>query len=700
MLAVLLILLLCIWTGYGIFGLLGPRRLQSDLPAGIFAYGLVGILLTGWIALIAAEVGFFSARAVLLADVLIGTLGCWAGRYRKVRLDWKSQGIWRGEGLLIALLLVLMGILYFRPHEFIFGGADAGVYVNLGANIARTGRWLIHNPDWAVISPDVYPMFFREHPSYFIPRYNYLPGFYVSDSGAQTIIPQFYPLHPVWLAVAYGLGGIWAALHMTPLWGMLGVLAFYFAVREAFGHRLAAVAATVLALTPTQVWFARYPTAEVLTQFLLFGGLWAFARYVRQGERWAAILAGLALGEVMLARVDMYFLLGVLPVYAAYLRLQRRLDQRFWLLAIPMLALGIHSLLHAVLQGWPYLHNVYFAGRTLTYAKLAVVASGLILLVMAFLFLDRLVHRLGGVARFEPPWQILLSIAAVVLVLLAAYAYFLRPLQADPSRAASYWYGESTIPDVEPYNMVRLGWYLSRPGLALGVLGIALIVSRNVNGRTWMMVGIGVFFSLLFIYRTFNNPHHVYVMRRYVPAVIPTFALGMAYTVLYPAGWGKVGRVLAAGLTAAVVLLMPYKGQVMIPQVDYKGSVEQFRVFASLIPEDAVVLFNDDEPVGAAGVFGTPLAFLEGRTVLDLREEHLNLDRLDALVEGWQAVGRPVVVVDGSSPVSGLCDRWRCQVSSTFQFDLRVLEHSYDHWPVTVVPYRPVLTTYIVKQVH
>ncbi len=700
MIVPLLIVLLCGWAGYGVFGIFGPKRVRSDGLGGLFALLVTGVLLIGWLALLTAELGFFSSGAILAVAILIGAAGIFISRRRKVFIEWEETAAQKWEWGFLALLLMLTAVLYFRPHEFILGGADAGVYVNLGANIVRTGRWLIHIPDLAAIPPDTYPMFFRQHPPYLVPRYNYLPGFYVPDSGAQTIIPQFYPLHPVWMGIAYGIGGVWATLHMTPVWGMLGVVAFYFAIREAFEHRLAAVAATILALTPTQVWFARYPTSEVLTQFLLFSGLWAFSRYTRRGEGWAAVLAGTALGEVMLARVDMYFLLGVLPVYAAYLRLQRRLNRRFWLFAGPMLAVGIHSLLHAILQGWPYFYNVYFASRALTTAGIRALLGVGLFSIVAFVFLNKIVYRPGGARLLETIGRIFLLVTAVALVLLAAYAYFLRPLQADPSRMSPYWYGENTIPDVEPYNMVRLGWYLSRPGLALGVLGIAAIVCRKINERTWVIVGIGVFFTLLFVYRTFNNPHHVYVMRRYVPAVIPTFALGMAFAALYPLRWGKIGRVLAAGLSAAVILLMPYKGQIMIPQVDYKGSVEQFRVFASLIPRDAVVLFNDDEPVGAAGIFGTPLAFLERRTVLDLREDHLDFNRLDTLVEQWRASGRPVVVVNGSSPVSGLCDRWRCRAIGTVQFDLSVLEHSYDHWPTAIVPYQPALAVYIVEQVH
>jgi 4-amino-4-deoxy-L-arabinose transferase-like glycosyltransferase len=698
MVTVILLLLVGIWTGYGVSRLIGPRRAKVEPLGGLFAFALTGILLTGWVALVMAEAGCFSASVLLIGNIVVGLVGWLIGQRRKAHWEWES--LWWGEPVLIGLLMLMMGVLYFRPHEFIFGGADAGVYVNLGANIARTGKWLIHIPELAAIPRDAYPMFFREHPPYFIPRYNYLPGFYVPDSGAQTVIPQFYPLHPVWLAIAHGIGGIWANLYMTPLWGMLGVLAFYFAVREAFDRRLAAVAATLLALTPTQVWFARYPTSEVLTQFLLFGGLWAFARYERDGEGWAAVLAGVALGEVMLARIDTYFLIGVLPAYAAYLRLRRQLNRRFWWFAGPMLVLMLHSLLHARFQGWPYFYNVYLAGHAFTPARLSLLAGGLVILGVIFSLADRGVTRPNGWVRLARIRRVGLYVVAVMLVFLAAYAYFLRPLQADPTRASPYWYGGNTIPDVEPYNMVRLGWYLSRPGLALGVLGMAAIVSRKVNRRTWMIIGIGLFFSVLFLYRTFNNPHHVYVMRRYVPAVIPTFALGIAYAALLPANWRRIGEVASAGLVVALAGLMVYKGQVMIPQVDYQGAVEQFRRFAELVPQDAIVLFNDDEPVGAAGVFGTPLAFLEGRAVLDLREDHLDLGLLDVLVEGWQAAGRPVVVVEGSSPVGGLCGRWECRPLGHFQFDLRVLEHSYDHWPTQVVEYKPKLEAYLVVQMR
>ena len=90
----------------------------------------------------------------------------------------------------------------------------------------------------------------------------------------------------------------------------------------AAGLVSAALAAGLLSFTVTQIWFARYPTSEALTLLLMFTGLYGLARYARTREAWAAVLAGVALGEVMLVRIDTYFLLGVPLVLAAHLRLQ------------------------------------------------------------------------------------------------------------------------------------------------------------------------------------------------------------------------------------------------------------------------------------------------------------------------------------------------------------------------------------------
>jgi hypothetical protein len=75
---------------------------------------------------------------------------------------------------------------------------------------------------------------------------------------------------------------------------------------------------------------------------------------------------------------------------------------------------------------------------------------------------------------------------------------------------------------------LRLGWYLTPLGIWLGVLGSGLMLWR-VNRRTVMALALGFMFSGVYLWNISANPHHVYVMRRYVPAVMPFFILGAAY---------------------------------------------------------------------------------------------------------------------------------------------------------------------------
>ena len=676
------IIALAIWTGYGMLrGLV--RQLRLEIAEGVFIFGLSGVLLLGWLALVAAEFGFFSAALVAIAGVLIGLVGVMVGRWRGTALTLTASAS-RWQYVFLAVLTAVMTMLYFRPHEFIWGGADAGVYVNEGAQLSRSGRWLISQPDFADLATADYGMFFREQPPNLVPRFYYLPGFYVDDGQAASLTPQFYPLHPVWLAIAHGLGGLDANLLMTPLWGLLGVLSVYFAIREALDVRIAALAAMFLALTPLQIWFARYPTAEVLTQFLTFGGLFAFARYLRRGETWAGLLTGFALGEVMLVRPDTYFLLGVLIVYAGYLRLQRQFNRRYWLVAAPMLLMTSYSLFHVVWQGWPYFYDTYLAAPSLT-LPLPILALGAIIAAVAFVWFDRQVAgQPDWQAHWRPIGRKLLTLAAVGVVGLAVYAYFISPLRADPNRLANYWYSGSTIPDVEPFNFVRLGWYLSPLGLAVAVVGLALLVKERWSPITWPLLGVGLFFTLLYVYRTYNNPHQIYVMRRYVPQVVPTLALGMAYPILWLGSWRPIGRVLAGGLTIVLIGLLLYSGRAVIPQIDFQGSTAQYRAFAQSFPPHSIILFNDNAPVGVSALFGTPLAYLDQQTVIDIQEDRVDQAKLSEYVQHWLVQGRSVFVIDGPQRVSGFCDVWQCRSLGITRFKWSELEQTYEHFPETI----------------
>jgi 4-amino-4-deoxy-L-arabinose transferase-like glycosyltransferase len=658
-----------------------------DLAEG-FQLLLFSVLWTGWLAVLLAQWGRFSIVTLLWGNLLYSlVLALWGWRRG---VSWRIPR-WRlrRADLLLLGIMTLAAVLFTHPHEFVLGGADAGVYVNLGANIVRTGSWLIHDPVIAAVDPVLYPGLFREQPAYAIPQYIQYPGFYLTAPASGNITPQFYPLHPVWLAIFYGLGGLKFSLFATPLWGILGCVAVYFTAKSLFGRRTALLAAGLLTLTATQIWFSRYPTSEVLAQFLLFGGLYAFVLYLEERSLWAGLLAGFALGGVTLVRLDLYFIVAIPLGYGVYDWLKGRVRRDFLAFLIPFLLQMGYSLAFAWLQTWPYFYNVYGSMlQRVIHVWPLWLSIGLVVgggLIGGFSWLRLHPRRL---ARLEVGWAWAVKALAVAVVLLALYAYFLRPSLADPNVFGYYWYGGNRIPNVEPYNFVRLGWYLSPLGLALGVLGTWWVLRRDMNARTALLVGVGLFFSILFLHRTHNNPHHIYVMRRYVPVVIPFFMIMSAYALNVCLRYADWRRWLGQGLSVVLALWLLYAARIVIPHVEFQGLLSQFENAVQILGEKpAVILFDDDRPVGLGVSVGTPLRYLYGYSVFDLQEDRMDMSALQEQIKRWQSEGQRILLASDDHSVHGFFGDMPCTPLSVPTMTAPVLEASYKHFPRQIYQY-------------
>ncbi len=673
-----------------------PRRTPPSAPPDALAFWgealLFGVLWMGGWGVVLAQVGWFSLGALwLLSAGYSGALGVWL--WRRGGSLRPHLALDRREGAAFLLLMLAAALLFFHPHEFIWGGADAGVYVNLGANISRTGSWRIQEPLIAEMAPELYPGMFREQPAPMIPQYIPLPGTYLTDAATGQVTPQFFPLFPVWVAILYSIGGLELGLYATPLWGWLGCAMVYLAGRALLGRRVGLMGAALLACTATQIWFSRYPTSETLTQMLLFAGIYAFTLHLEHGERspWWGALAGLALGQALLSRIDLY-VLCLLPVgYALYLRFRRLPRRLFWAFSLPFGALGGYSLLFARLDSWPYFYNVYgsFLDLSAPLAWLPYAVAGLLALALAWLAAGWLSpHRDRAWAASAGRWA--LRSAAVAIVLLAAYAYFLRPVVEQSGGSYYYWYGDHQVPYVEPYNLVRLGWYLTPLGLLLATGGVFLVLWRGFHRRLALPLALGLLFTVFFVYNSRNNPHQIYVMRRYVPVVIPFLMLMAAYGLDRLASLPRRGGALAGALAAVLVVWLLFSARTVIRHVEYRGLIPQFRALAAALGDGpTVLLFNDVRPVGPAASVGTPLRYLEGLAVFDLQEDRLDPALLLEQIRRWQAEGYRVLMVEGEQAAPLLPAEMEPAVKGYWACHYPMLETSYEHaphqiWEITI----------------
>ena len=563
------------------------------------------------------------------------------------------------------------------------------MYVNLGANIAHTGSILIHDTTLAGLEPALYPALLRPLPPSEKMPYYLLPGFYVPVIPRGEIIPEFYPLHPVWQAIGYALGGIRAELLITPLWGLLGCLALYLTARQLWGRLAGLLALFGLSATALQIWFARYPTSEMLTQYLFWTCAWAFSAWIggQQPRGLWAGLAGLALGELFLTRIDLYFLLLVLPVTAIWWHWNgglRRQDSSFFVFAG---LLAAQSLAHGAILSKGYFlrllgYSLKLVGSYLGLAGIALLLGIGVLLIFEFHPSWR--HKLAGWLLIRH--QIWSVSGALLVTGLAAYGYFLRP-HLGTATVASYWYGGGQIPNLDHENFLRLGWYLSPIGLLLGVGGLAWLLIKDLQRRTAFVLGTGLFFALVYLWRIQANPQQIYAMRRYMPIVVPFLILASAFLVNWLA-YHLPGRLrwLSGGVAIVWLVSILLSARGFVSQIDFRGIIGQLDTLSTNFRPHSVLIFKDPAPVGVGDFLGTPLRFLYGYDVFTWRDEKaLDKASFSRALEDWRSENRTVYFISEAPAEQWPLEDWQICDIQHYKLETVTLESIYDRRPTALV---------------
>lgn len=625
---------------------------QAELSPKTLDYLEIGYLFllavfvgVAWLGFTLAEFGIDRPWIVLG----LGGLGGIVGLVRLCRSRWRSIGLSDALGLLVPL--GIGGILDFPPDEWILGALDPGSYVNAGATIARSGSIVLHDPLLASLSPPVHQALFPFPASR-------LPGFYLTtlrwigfqsdgwEVPVDRVVPHGFHLYPVVLSFGYALGGVRTELLVTPILALFGLAGFYLLGRRLFGTGVAAIGASFLALSPAEVWFARYPAAEILAQVLFFGGLLAFVATIDHPHPVLAVLAGAALGAVHLAKIETFPLPFLVAVFFGYQALAGRFNRR-WLPFLAVYALVVvQAVLHAaIFASW---YTVSSFDKTVSLALLIDLALLLLLIVVVAVALGTIAPAREQVRKFlaRVDWPRGLGIVAPIGIGVAAlYLYFLRPLQviATPETAASVAL-LARVNDAQSF--VRLGWYVGTVGLALGTLGWMLVAYREHDRRVALPLLLFAVDTALFLTHMDITPVHYWAARRWITLVIPGFCLATGYLLarLFPRS-----REYGALVLLPICLILGLGYQLLpgltplVGYVEYNGAVDQLGALAAAVPSNAIVMFPDGD---AGERFSTPLNYLYDRTSVLVYNDPTVDAAAGQAARTWLAQGRPVYWIE------------------------------------------------------
>lgn len=704
----LLVLAVFLLPGYAVWIAFGQSiNRQITATETLFLNLLAGTAVVAWLALALAEVGWFSLPQLLIL-VSGGSLllVAWAIRHGRPLAN-PFQGLrFRPVSLALLLMIGVTIALSPRPFQYIVGGRDHGLYVNTGVHIARTGRILIHDSGLVSAPPESRPALIKPDVSVYrsgLPgpwsEGQRLSGLTIRDLDEGIVAPHAFHLYPALIAVFYAVGGVRFALGTTMVFSLLSTLGIYFAGRRLFGQPVALLALLLLVLNVSHMWFTQYPTAEILVQFFIWGGLFAFHVMLTTYSRYAAVIAGLSFGLIHLTKLDTVFIPVILFIFLAYLWFTRRFHRSTWFFVVPYLLLLFHTAVHAFFistiyfidqavrallpdfmaralaeaaAGHPYPTDIL--SRLLQQNTWAIVMG--LLALAALLFVVTRYRKLAGdkLMWLERHARLGKSLMAIGFGLFALYAYLIHPyFQLDAL---------ATPLNGTKQSLTLLSLYLTPLGLLLGMVGLLQVIVGSKGKKanfTWLFL-FGNMLPL-FIFGAVITPDHFWAIRRYVPVAIPAFILFAAYLLwqLVPQrldNWAK--GLLPLGLTAVLLITFWQDTRPVTGIVEYEGMIEQVSQLADSFPPNAVLLFEETD---AANRVTAPLWIIFDETVFTIRADAKDDPTLATAVQAWQAEARDVywITTDGGQPAT--LDGLTADYALTRTIAVPMVETPTDHLP-------------------
>lgn len=522
----------------------------------------------------------------------------------------RGRGFWASPVALLAVAAAFAALQLAECSQQIVVRRDPASYFNFATWLIHHGSLPIPQMRWAFGGGD--------------PALSYGSPAFFQRGG--VLVPQFMAGMPLTVAPAGWIGGAYGPLAAMPLIGALALVSFGGLTARLVGPRWAPLGALALGLTWPMMMISRSIYSETGALILMLGGLSLVIDGVRAGRRLPTLLGGLALGLVILVRID--GLRDVLPV-VAFAGLLLGLRRRTALpLAAGLAAGGGAGLVEGFVMSRPYLELQRGSLVPLMYIAAAVLAGTV---VMALLVRWR---GLPDLTRFRLPDVALPATFAVVAL------FAVRPLlqtvrrvpHSDDDRVNAAFIAAMQKAEGLPIDPNRqyselslhwVAWYIGVPAVLLGTIGAGLLLRNLLRRRSldWALPwAVIAWTTVTTLWRPAITPDHPWASRRLIQVVIPGMLLFAVWAVAWAVrrvrrlGYGReVGRA-AAAVGALLIIVRPVvtSAPMMFAPIE-QGELAQTRALCRAIgPKASVVIVErviaDRFTQLIRGMCGTPAA--------------------------------------------------------------------------------------------
>ena len=661
---------------------------------------LAGLTVTSFILLLTAELGIFRIRywilSLIIYDLSLLALLFFSKKSFAFSKCW-SAFKFHWSDLLAILCACLTFFILNRPAEYVLTNRDPGEYVSIALRLADSGSLRIKDDDYVHFNTPEKEALFLKTPLKDAPHPEVLPGFYLVDPINGFLLPQFFHLFPLWLALGFKLWRFEGLFLFNVICGALGVLLMIPLGRWLLNSRMAGVAASLLLMVNAgQIWISRSPFSEMLAQVLLIGGLWLLAIGMKRNIRGAFLLAALMFGLCFFVRIDSLLLLAPMTIFAGICALTRRsaayrdgngFDLTPTSFFVVLGGCVLYSLLHTSVFAYPYFSNVLSTFRK---SPLVLIIAGILIGAAAVLgragwrFLKQN-HKSDWIARNRTIFK---RIGVVFLLGIFAFGLFIRPFLPSSREIVSLPPPhEGTIALSNEINLVRLGWYLTPLGLGLALLGALVVLNDILEKKNEILIpSILVFavFSGFYLYKSRAFPDNYWVIRRYMEVAIP----GCLFLAAASLAWlftNLKNRLTATGASAFCFLffLLVWVGEFravanLWRQTELTGTFDGLGNLAGILKDADIVILEYSR---SQDTFSGPLKSVFHKSVYNLATNAPDRDAFNRLMDQWLSQGKRVFILASDEQTQLESRKYDFILKECFYLRTSLTEQTYERLP-------------------
>jgi hypothetical protein len=218
-------------------------------------------------------------------------------------------------------------------------------------------------------------------------------------------------------------------------------------------------------------------------------------------------------------------------------------------------------------------------------------------------------------------------------------------------------------------NSLRwFAWYIGPPALAAGIVGVGRLIRDTLRDGAmfqWVLTTAFTATATVYLWNANALPDQLWVMRRFVPIVLPGFVLGAALTLDWLISRRKRWGAIAGALLGVTMLAWPISATAQVPdettQASLLGALNA--TCRSIGPHAAVVVIGGDNsfdqiaPQAIRSFCGVPVA---------IRLPTLTAAGLEALARRFRAEGRTLkLVADAPEQIAAVLPGTRARTIAT-----------------------------------